>query len=339
MDGQEIAGVVEAGDQRQLRRKQRLDLGRDAQGITDRRMPPGQLLEPALGIPARGHRLIGIFIGELVERELDPRQQGFTLGQSLGAFGKEPRHLGRRLQMALGIHFEAAARLLDGHPLADAAHHILQVPLGRGGIEHIIGGQQGHAGLARHGHQPGQATAIIPPAMLAGPQPERPRRGIRQRGQGRRHAIETGRRQQDQQQVARIGQQVRQNEMALTLLRPAFAQREKPAEPPPAGAVGGIGHHIRRAIGKAEPRPHHQPEAGGARHQLFGRILRIHARQKHIIPRRRAIPQLERREGAGFAQIPQGGMGAYNPGHGVAIGNAQPGLAQPQGLQQHVRRR
>ena len=59
---------------------------------------------------------------------------------------KQPDHFGGRFQMPLGIGFQQAARGLDGGLLADAADDILQHPALMGVVQHVIGGEQRHAG-------------------------------------------------------------------------------------------------------------------------------------------------------------------------------------------------
>jgi hypothetical protein len=96
----------------------------------------------ALRARARRHRLFGILVFELIERE------AAGLGDLHGAFhrrlmaAEEAGHLGCRLQMALGIGLEPEARLRNRAGLADAGEDVVE-RLAVGVMEeHGIGGDE-----------------------------------------------------------------------------------------------------------------------------------------------------------------------------------------------------
>ena len=54
------------------------------------------------------------------------RESAASAATASGYVAEQPRHLGRRLEMPLGIGFEPAAGAVDGDMLADAGEHVLQ---------------------------------------------------------------------------------------------------------------------------------------------------------------------------------------------------------------------
>ncbi len=84
---------------------------------------------------------------------------------------EQARHLGGRLEIALGIGGEAASRRVDRQVLADAGEHVLQfAPIGVM-IEHIIDRNQRHAGLPRHYGAPGEPRTVIAAVEHGGGEP------------------------------------------------------------------------------------------------------------------------------------------------------------------------
>ena len=129
VDGQEIAGVVEPLDQLQLVLDQAADLVRDTLSGNRSAAPlPGQLGQALLrGLPFRD-RLLGIFVTQLVEAEAAALDDFEAALDRVLMAAKQPRHLLRRLQMALGIGGEAIAGFGNRAAFADAGQHILQRP-------------------------------------------------------------------------------------------------------------------------------------------------------------------------------------------------------------------
>src|SRR5215469_6482604 len=90
-----------------------------------RRTSPGELGEALLRCLSRGNRLLGIFVAQLVEAEpaaLDDFEAAFD---RILVPTKQPRHLLRQFQMALGIGSKAIAGFCDRAAFADAGQHIL----------------------------------------------------------------------------------------------------------------------------------------------------------------------------------------------------------------------
>ena len=135
------------------------------------RAGPGQVLQMALRGLARRHRLIGILVFELVEREIDAagKAQGFR--DRLRRVAKQPRHFVSRLEIAFGIGFEAPADGVDGGLLADAAQDILQRAARGMMIHHLVGRQQRHAGAGGDALQPPQPAPVVAAIKQARRQP------------------------------------------------------------------------------------------------------------------------------------------------------------------------
>ena len=76
--------------------------------------------------------------------------------------GEQPRHLLRRLQMPLGIGFEAAARrrAMVHFSRMQVSTSCKRPALGRV-IEHVVGGDEGNAGARRRVGERGDAGAIV----------------------------------------------------------------------------------------------------------------------------------------------------------------------------------
>ena len=124
--GEEIRRVVELLDQSELLFQRVADLLRDAVREAPCRALPGQVDKMRLRRLTLRHRLIGIFVAKLVEREgAGLRDLDGPLERILVAF-EQARHFVRRLQVPLGIGFEAEARLVNGAFLADAGEHVLE---------------------------------------------------------------------------------------------------------------------------------------------------------------------------------------------------------------------
>ena len=253
-DGQEIAGIVEPADQDELVVDLLLDRERDAVGIAHRQAPAHQLLQPALRRPAGRHRLVGILVFELLEIEFDATEKMLRLLDRLRRFAEEPGHLLRGLEMALGIGLEQAAGPGDRRALANAGHEVLEIALFRRVVEHIVRGDQRSAGRSRDASQPGEAAAIIATARHGGGEPDRAGRGGVEPGEQLWQAIEPAFRHDDQQEVAGVAQEIVEDENAFALrFRFQISSGQQAAEPAPAGAIGGIGDDIGRAVGEDQP--------------------------------------------------------------------------------------
>ena len=249
-------------------------------------------------IAAIGHRLARVFIAQLIEREVDPPQQVEAGGQRGGAGAEQAGEFGGGFEVAFGVCLQPLARRLDRHALADAGQDIVELARLRTGIKRIGGGEQRHARRLRQRLPRGQQARVAAPARHRRGQPDGIGADFAQAAQQR--GVAAG---GDQQQVLRIVAQVIEVQDAVALLGAAVAQGQQPGQPPPAGAGGGIGDHIGRAIGKHQPRADGQPEAA-------------------LRP----------------AQFAPGGVGAHYACHRVAIRDPDPRQPQVMRPRNHLRR-
>ena len=104
-------------------------------------------------------------------------------GDRSRAVGEQPRHFGRRLQMALGIGEQPPPGFGEHGAFADAGQHVVQRALFGRGIERVVGGEQRHAGGF------GQRASAAPAA--AGP-PRRAAWSRRASSAGRASATQIG---------------------------------------------------------------------------------------------------------------------------------------------------
>ncbi len=168
VDGQEIAGVVEPLDQLQLVLDQMADLVRNTSsfvipakaGIQGSRVRtvaldhrfsggdgrakalssalPRKFFEVLLWRTAVRDHLLGVFIAQFVEAEVAAFDDFEAALDRILTAAKQPRHLLRPFQMALGIGGEAIAGLPDRASFADTGQHVLQrAPLGQM-VEHVV---------------------------------------------------------------------------------------------------------------------------------------------------------------------------------------------------------
>ena len=113
-----------------------------------------------------GHRLVGIFVFQLVEGEGASSRDLDAMTQRLLMAGEEPRHVLRRFYMPLGIGLEAEAGLGDGAFLADAGEHVLKGAAVGGVIEHRVGGDERDARAPAAFGQSGDVGAIVAPITM-----------------------------------------------------------------------------------------------------------------------------------------------------------------------------
>ncbi len=175
--GEEERRVAELADQPQFLVQRMADLGRHAVRIAPRGavLGEGDRAPPAASrSPDASRRDIRCASSSSEKPQRSSSRCG--LGERLGRSAEQPRHLGGRLQVALGIGFEQPAGLVDRHVLADAGDDVLQrAALGRV-IEHVVDGDQRHAGLRGDRLEPGQPARIVAAIEHAGGKPDRARR-------------------------------------------------------------------------------------------------------------------------------------------------------------------
>ena len=111
--GEEIARVVELLDQRELLLKRIAYLLGDAVGETPGSALPGEIFEMRLRRLAVRHRLVGIFVFQLVEGEGAGVSDLDGAGERVFVAGEQPRHLLRRFRDA-ARHWPRASALRHG---------------------------------------------------------------------------------------------------------------------------------------------------------------------------------------------------------------------------------
>ena len=125
VDGKKVGRVAELGDQFELARHQPAHAFGEAIGVAPGGALPAQAFELGLWRAPTGHHFVGVVVAQFLEAEGGLGGDLAAPFQGLGVVGKEPRHLGRRLEVALGVGLQAPARLVDGAVLADTGQHIL----------------------------------------------------------------------------------------------------------------------------------------------------------------------------------------------------------------------
>ena len=277
VDGEEVGRVVQLLDQRQLVGHGLAHvLGYASWKAIGRialpRARPGQVHQLLLRAAALAGGLVGILVAQLVEGEVAARGDLQGPRDGLGIGPEQPRHLGRRLQVPFGIGLEAEAGLVDAAVLADASHEVEQ-GLAPGMVQaHVVGRDQGRGAGPGQAGQALEARPVVAPVEHAGGQVAGqprglPGEGLELPGEGR---VGDLRRQDDEDLALGRGLDIRQDQVAVALLRPALAQGQQPGEPAIGGPVAGIAEDLR-------PVPGHQagadqkPQAG-----LLGRDMGAH---------------------------------------------------------------
>ena len=185
VDGEEVARIVEPGDERELFHKPVFDIGRNAfrisvLRITLLRSRPGEIFEMLLGGLAFRHRFVGIFVFEFAEREAAGFGDGEGTGDGVGKILEQPRHLRWGLEMPFGIDGEFQARLAQRAFLADAGEHVDERPAFREVIGDIVDRDERRV-LARAELGEKREAARLVAAMIVHASEERAaRRGARQ---------------------------------------------------------------------------------------------------------------------------------------------------------------
>ncbi len=108
--------------------------------------------ERDLALPVR-HRICRKAVAQVAHAELQAIGQLARGVHGLGAIGKQPGHLGGRLQVALGVGREPASGEMERHVLANGGEHVEERPLFRRGIAHAAGGHHRHAERAGQAHE------------------------------------------------------------------------------------------------------------------------------------------------------------------------------------------
>ena len=138
-------------------------------GIAFARARPGQLFQMRLHAQARGRRVDRILIAQLVEGEAAGVGDLEGARQRLGMACEQARHLGARLEMALGIGDQTIARLVDRAVLADAGEHVLERPPRGRVVEHVASGHERRAaGISELGQRLDARAVVAAIEVLRG---------------------------------------------------------------------------------------------------------------------------------------------------------------------------
>ena len=254
VDGEEVGGVFELGDQRQF-----VDQGGphflwNPGRIVFSGPQPGQPFELFLGAAAAGHRVDRVFVAQLVEAETAAPGDLNRTGDGLGMAAEKPRHLGRGFEVPLGVRGEAKAGLADRAMRADAADHVLQRAALGDVVVDIVGGHQAGAPALGEAGEAGEPSLIVAAMKRRGGkeafgagQAVQPGELFAKRGIGPRG------RQGDENLTLPVGQDVFQSDLALALPGAALAQGEQAREPAIGGPVGGKGQGL-EAVAQHQPR-------------------------------------------------------------------------------------
>ena len=115
-------------------------------------------------------RVFGVF--QFAEREIAAIEKAQRAVDRLRRAAQQPRHLGGRFEMSLGIGLEQAAGGVDRDVLADAGHDVLQLPpLGRM-IEHVVHRDERDAGVFRDGREFSQPAIVVAAIEHTGGEPD-----------------------------------------------------------------------------------------------------------------------------------------------------------------------
>ncbi len=275
--GQEVAGVVHLGDEPQLLAERRRDGVRDLAGVAPARPLPGLLLQVFLRRAPGGHGLVRVLVTQLRQVEGAGLRDLDGAGQRLRVVGEQPRHLGRRLQVALGIGLQAVAGVLDPAAFADAGDHVLErAPVGMV-VERVRDrDHRGAGGRAQLGEQP-EAPPLVAAARVARPEegPARGRGGQRLQPGPEALRQAPGRRHGDEHLPLRGLQHLGEGEAAIALADAPVAEGEQPAEAAPGLAVHRVGDGLEPLLGD-EAHPRQDPDRGALRFEGAGRRVRAH---------------------------------------------------------------
>src|SRR5215510_793934 len=98
----------------------------DAAGKAPGSTLPGEIFKMRLRRLALGHRLVWIFVFQLIEREAAGVGDLDGAGERVLVAGEQPPHFLRRLEMPLGIGLEFQPSVMDRAFLAHAGEHVLK---------------------------------------------------------------------------------------------------------------------------------------------------------------------------------------------------------------------
>ena len=248
VDGEEIARVVELGDERQLLADLLFDFLRNAARITLAGADPGQILEMLLGCLVWRHRLVWIFVLEIGQGEAASARNIEGARQGFGISLEQERHFCGRLHVPLGVGGEAEARFGNRACLADAGDDIGKRAALRSVIVHVIDGDEGRAGASSKLVEHADAARLVASMVMNAGEVAAPRRSagelLEMLGEGGRKLAG---RERDEDLAVRSRENVLERQMAFGVclvggLEPAFAQEAAKARVgfPVAGICEGL---------------------------------------------------------------------------------------------------
>ena len=254
--GEEIGRVAHLCDEREFMADRGGNSVGHACGIAECRARPGKGFERLLLAGKPLAQFIGIFIGQLIEREGEAAQECQRLLDGLGRLPKNALHFARGFQMPFGIGGKPRAGIVDGDALAHAGEHIGE--RAARGLVHvdIIGGDErqpvfGRQRMARH-----QRAAHGAAIGHGGGDPDAAGRDGFHRvdpcGQG--GFVDVLRVEDDELQPFGMFREIVEEERALAFRGAQIAARQQPRQPPVGGAVSRIGENIGRCVSEDEPR-------------------------------------------------------------------------------------
>ena len=252
MDGEEIASEIEQLDQAQLVAQLLFHLVGDAIRPAPLGAFPRQMLQIVLRRLAVGHRLLGIFVAQLVEAEVQRVGECTRGGNRMRPAGEQPRHFVGRLQMPFGIRVQQETGPGDRRLLADAGDDVLQRPAVGRVIMDVVGRND------RAAIRPRQPVETLDPCLVAAAI-KVGSRDVAKRGNGLAkprqlgfEGIEIVTGPGDEGDAFTMLRDVLQHQLALALGRAHLAAAQQPRQSAIAVAVTGISEQ-RRRIAKIEP--------------------------------------------------------------------------------------
>ncbi len=207
------------------------------------------------------HLLIGILILDLAQVESALVGNICAGLYGVGKGGEAPLHLVRRFEVAIHIALAPEPQPIDGGPLADGGHDILQRPGFGRMIENIAGSDTAHPRLPRHGVKPVQTGKVIrAPAEREG-HIGAAAKDIAKTGKiGERLAVGPVR-HQDGDHAFGMVRDISPVEQATAFATTCLTERKQAGQARPGGPVGRIKKQS-AAVGQVNARASDHPDLG-----------------------------------------------------------------------------
>ena len=320
---EEIRCVLQLRDQPQFVAQLAVHRIRHAARIALCRALPGEAFQFLLRRQARRADLVGILVAQFVEREAAAFHDLPGARHRVRVLREQARHFLGRLQVAIDRAFPPEAGVVDGAAFADAGQHVLQDAALRRVVQHVAGGDGGHADAGRQVGRLAQPHRIVRAAV----QGQRQVGAVGEIGAQavqvlRRWARCTARRAGPR----RMRGQIVPVQRAGALAGAALAQRQQAGQAGPGGPVGGIDQH-RGAVGQVQPAARHQADAGLLRalvgaHHAGDRVAVGDAHRRQPVQRGLRHQFLDMR-GAAQERVVRGDLKFGVAGHGGVYGSGR----------------